>query len=332
MIGIYKDDFLQYLKDNLGDKLKISRKNIICPCPWCEFQKDKNHYHLYISLEAPIFHCFHGGCERGGVLAKFISKIEGHDISDAFIDKEKMQEISKQKEVFVVKDEKLKTVHVPQLRPDKFLYKDMYVKKRLKFSNIPTRMIKGLVYDVHSLIEMNNIPIDETLFRLKDYLHSNFVGFLTENQTAVMFRNIDHSHSMKFFKMKIQFPSFLDYYRLPGGNKESNKVVLAEGIFDIYTEHIYDFLKLRSDVRLYASVLSSKYAGLIQSLVYHEQVFRPDVIILSDRGVEERYYQNLQHYNKHVINSLAVYYNKTGKDFNTTPVTPVRIDIRRRTR
>jgi len=332
LIGIYKDDFLEYLKDNLGDHLKITSKNIIVPCCWCEFKQEKDHYHLYISLEAPIFHCFHAGCERGGTLDKFLRHIEGHDISDVFIDKNKMQEMAKQREILTTSDEKLKTVAIPQLDKNRFPYKEMYVKKRMKFANIPTRMLKGLIYDVESFISMNNIPIDETLFKLKDYLHNNFVGFLTEHNSAVMFRNVDHSHTMKFFKMKIQFPKFLDYYRLPGGNKTSNKIVLAEGIFDIFTEHIYDFLKLKSKVRLYASVLSSKYQGLIQSLVYHEQIFRPDIIILSDRGVEQSYYENLQYYNKHIINSLAVYYNKTGKDFNTTPVTPVRIDIRRRTR
>jgi len=332
MIGIYKDDFIDYLKDNLGDKIKTSTKNIICPCPFCEFQQEKDHYHLYISLEAPIFHCFHAGCEKGGTLDKFVRQIEGHDISDAFVDKDKLKEITTQKDILKTTDEKLKNIQLPQLNPDKFIYKDMYVKKRLKFSNIPTRMIKGLIYDVYSFLEMNNIPTDETLFKVKDYLHTNFVGFLTEHNTAVMFRNVNHSQTMKFFKLKIQFPNFLDYYHIPGGDKKSNKIVLAEGIFDIFTEHIYDILKLRSNVRLYASVLSSKYQGLIQSIVYHEQIFRPDVIILSDRGIDENYYRNLQHYNKHIINSLAVYYNKTGKDFNTTPVTPVRIDIRRRSK
>ena len=69
---------------------------------------------------------------------------------------------------------------------------------------------------------------------------------------------------------------------------------------------------------------------MIQSIVYNEQLFRPDVVILSDRGIEEDQYRKLQHYNKHIINSLSVYYNKTGKDFNTTPVTPVRVEIKRR--
>ena len=87
MIGIYQDSFKQYLEDNLGE-YKLTVRNIITKCPWCEFGQEKDHYHLYISLEAPICHCFHAGCEKGGKLSKFLSKVAGHDISDAFVDKQ----------------------------------------------------------------------------------------------------------------------------------------------------------------------------------------------------------------------------------------------------
>ena len=90
MIGIYQDEFVDYLKNKLGDHIKTSSKNIICPCPWCEYGEDKNHYHMYISIEIPIFHCFHANCEQSGSLKKFLSKLEGHDISDEFIDKDKL--------------------------------------------------------------------------------------------------------------------------------------------------------------------------------------------------------------------------------------------------
>jgi len=327
MIGIYQDSFIDYLKEHLGVDPKITNKNIIIPCCWCEYGQEKDHYHLYIGLDAPIFHCFHGGCEIGGVLSKLMRKIAGHDISDTFIDKEKIKENEKLKNIFVEKDEKLKGIKLPKIKPEMFPAKELYLQRRLKFSNIRSETIKGLIYDVHEFINMNNIPVNESLFRLRDYLHNNFVGFLTEYNTTAMFRNIDNSHTMKFFKLKIQTSNFLDFYRLPGNNYKSSKIVLAEGIFDIFSEHIYDFTNIKSDVRLYASVLSSKYLGLIQSIVYHEQLFRPDVIILSDRGIKIEEYKKLKYYNQHIINTLSIYYNKTGKDFNETPVTPERIVV-----
>ena len=275
---------------------------------------------MYISLEAPIFHCFHGGCEVGGVLAKFMKKLAGHDNSDDFVDRSRVKEVKTQK---VFKEQEHIKVRIPKLKPREFPMKELYIRKRLKFANISLKRIKGLIFDVHEFINMNQIPVDETLFRLRDYLHNNFVGFLTDHGSTVMFRNFDHSHSMKFFKLKVEWQPFLDYYKLPGLDKRSNKIVLAEGIFDIFSEHIYNNLNMK-DIRLYASALSSKFISLIQSIVFHEQIFRPNVIILSDRGIDLDYYKKMKYFNRHIIDTLSVYYNKTGKDFNDTPVTPVR--------
>jgi hypothetical protein len=327
MIGIYQDEFIEYLKQKLGDHIKVSSKNIICPCPFCEFGEDKNHYHMYISIEIPIFHCFHSNCERSGSLKKFLRKLEGHDISDEFVDKEKLSEITKQKKIFSDQEVIQSNIILPQINSSKFMLKDMYIKQRLKFSRTSINLIKGLIFDVNAFIEMNDIIVDETLFRLKDYLQSNFVGFLTENNSTVIFRNIDSSHSLRFYKLKIQQSNFLDYYKLPGNNKNSKKIVLAEGIFDIFTEHIFDTLNIKNDVKLYASALSSKYISLVHSIIFHEQVFQPDIIILSDRGIGINYYKKIKKYNKHIINRLEVYYNKTGKDFNDTPVTPIKYAI-----
>jgi hypothetical protein len=322
MIGIYQDTFIDYLKRKLGDRIKITNKNIICPCPWCEFGKDKDHYHLYIGIDIPIFHCFHAGCEKKGSLKKLFSRIEGYDISETFVDKTKLAEIVKNKNIFKDKEASRLKIYTPAIDVSKFMLKDMYIKQRLKFSRTPSTAIKGLIFDVEEFIRINNIPVGESLFRLKDYLQSNFVGFLTENQSTAIFRNIDHTHSMSFFKMKIQQNNFLDYYKLPGNNKNSNKIVLAEGIFDIFTEHIFDTLNIKNDVKLYASALSSKYLALIQSIIFHEQIFQPEVIILSDRGISLDYYKKMKKYNKHIIDRITLYYNKTGKDFNDTPVTP----------
>lgn len=324
MIGIYQDNFIDYLKDNLGDHIKVSAKNIICPCPFCEYQKEKDHYHMYISLEAPMFHCFHASCEQSGNLKKFLKKIEGHDISDVFVDKKRLEELSKQREIFVDKEKESFKVMIPPLNKNRFINKDLYIKKRLKFADVPSNRIKGLIYDVNTFIDQNNIPIDETLFRLKDYLHSNFVGFLTEHNSTVMFRNINDNDTMRFFKLKVQQTNFVDYYRLPGNNPTSNKIVLSEGIFDIFSEHIFDSLNIKDGVRLYASALSSKYLSLIFSIIFHEQIFQPEIIILSDRGIERDYYKRMKYFNKYIIQKLSVYYNKTGKDFNDIPVTPIK--------
>ncbi len=327
MIGIYQDSFTDYLKNKLGDYLKITSKNIIVACPWCEYQKEKDHYHMYISLEAPIFHCFHASCEESGTLRKFLRRLEGHDISETFVDKKQFEEISRKKKIFVDREEGKIKISTPKLNKERFVEKEFYIKKRLKFASIPTSRIKGLIYDVDKFIEMNSIPVDETLFRLRDYLHNNFIGFLTEHNSTVIFRNVDHKHTMSFYKLKVQQSNFVDYYKLPGNSPQSNKIVLAEGIFDIFSEHIFDSINIKNDVKLYASALSSKYLSLIHSIIFHEQVFQPEVIILSDRGIERKYYKKIKYFNKHIIDKMTVYYNKEGKDFNETPVVPIKFVI-----
>jgi len=328
MIGIYQDTFIDYLKKNLGDHIKITSKNIIAPCPYCEYQKDKKHYHLYISLDTPIFHCFHAICEKRGTLRKLFSKIEGKDISDNFIDEEKLKEYQK-KRIFTERDDEI-DIQLPPLSKQVFPYKADYVRKRLKFADIPLESLKGLIFDVNAFIELNRIPVDETLFRIKDYLHNNFIGFLTEHNSMVMFRNVDDSQEFRFYKLFIQKNPFVDYYKLDGYGKGKTQIVLAEGIYDIFTEHIFDNLNIKSDTAFYASVQSSNYSVIVKSIVYYEQIFRPDVIILSDNNITLNQYENLYTYNGHIINTLKVYYNKTGKDFNESPLTPVKYIVKKR--
>ena len=322
MIGIFNDSFLKYLEDNDLEP-KVTSKNIIIKCPWCEYGKDKDHYHMHISLEAPIFHCFHATCEQKGILKKLIKKIEGHEISNDFVNIEKLEEFEKKRTVFIDGDKSI-NVYLPPIDEDKFINKQLYLKKRFKFANISMSQVKGLIFDIDDFFKNNNIQMNDTLTRLKDYLHSNFIGFLSENQCKVIFRNIDDEQSMRYFKLTLKNELFNDYYKINGGNPNSNQIVLAEGIFDIFSASLFDILNLRNSTKTYASVLSSKYASLIQSLVFHEQIFRPDVVILSDNGIPLSQYKKLRKFNNHIINSLTVYYNKAGKDFNDTPVIPVK--------
>lgn len=317
MIGIYEDSFLDFLKENLDDPVQVKKKNIVCRCPWCEYGKEKDHYHLWISIEAPIFHCFHGGCEQSGRLGKLIRKIQGSDISDKFVDKEKIREA---KPIFTDLEES--KIILPEIDEHKFSQKAFYLKKRLKFAKQNLENIKGLIFDVDAFIEKNQIPVDPTLFRIREFLHTNFVGFLTRNKHVAIFRNIDEKSDFRYYKLKINDSKFLDYYTISGGNPNSNKIILAEGIFDIFTEQIFDSLNLRKDTRLYASSLSSRFDALAKSIVFDEQIFRLDVVILSDRGVDFKFYKWMKKNNSHIINNMVVYLNKTGKDFNDTPVTP----------
>lgn len=328
MIGIYQDDFVEYLKDNLGEPVDIKTKNIVCRCPWCEYGKPfDRHFHCWISIEAPIFNCFEGGCNHSGSIWKLVKKISGTDISAKFVDKEAIkQNLKNQTKIGkpVIKSVPFK---IPVLNEPLFSHKSSYIKQRLKFSKQDLSSLKNLVFDINTFIDINNVVVDEKLFRVRDYLHSNFVGFVTENFSTLILRNIDHFSEFKFFKLDLQETNFLDYYKIRGGNINERNIVLSEGIFDILTEHIFDDLKIRDKVSLYAAALSTSYKSLIKSIIYNEQLFQPNVHILSDRDVKIDYYKKLKKFNSHLFKSITVYYNKAGKDFNNRTVSVEKIII-----
>ena len=160
------------------------------------------------------------------------------------------------------------------------------------------------------------------MIKLKDFLHANFLGFVSEHNSIVMFRNVDPSSSFKHFKLQLNQNHFADYYKVDGLNPKSNHVVIGEGIYDIFSEHIFDNLNIKRDVKLYAASFSGAFISIIKSLAFYEQMFRMNVTILSDIDVKLENYVKLKRFNSHIIDKLTVYYNKTGKDFNDTPLVP----------
>lgn len=318
-IGIYNDSFLDYLEQNLGT-VKTNPKNIITKCPWCDVGTTTTKSHLWISMTDPIFHCFRGGCNQSGLIYKLTQKIEGNDTSNKYVNQEQLKNLKVEKVKFEKNIFKPKDIILPALRDDCFALKSLYIRKRFKFANIPLSTVPGLIFDIDELIKINNIQLDEKVMRFKDYLQTNFVGFLTENRSCVSLRNIDSKSEFRYYKLNLQQSQLLDYYKLFGNRRDSNHIVMAEGIFDIYTEHIYNVLGLKNTVRSYIAALSTSYLAAIKSIIFNEQVFRPIIHILSDREIPISYYEKMMKYNKHLIKSLYVYYNKTGKDFNDTPI------------
>lgn len=319
MIGIYQDEIINYLKDNLGGSVSTNSKNIICRCPWCENEKSTTgHYHLWISIDTPIFHCFY--CQKSGIIKKLFEKIEGKDKSTQYVDNSKIKDSIKRKINFTKVVDKKREILIPKINEDEFAYKSLYVKKRLSFTINDISSLKGMVFNFYEFVRINNLKLDEKQANMAQFLQTNFVGFVTENQSKIVFRNIDPSSSFRFYKIHLQESQFMDYYRLRGGNKNSNDIIVAEGIFDILSEHIFDYTKLKSSCLLYAAALSTSYQSLIKSIAFNEQLFRINLHILSDRNIDIPFYRQLKKYNKHIIESIIIYYNKRGKDFNDVPI------------
>lgn len=319
MIGIYEDKFIDYLKRNLG-YTKITGKNIVVPCIYCEYPKQKEHYHLHIGLYEPIFHCFHGGCDKSGTIRKLISAIHGHDISGQFVNKKHFENL-KQKKLEQI-DKIYDDFILPELSPNRFPLKCMYIRKRMKFLDLSLENIGGLIFDIDAFMSLNKIWVTDKLAKLLPYLQNNFVGFIMRHGGYIIFRNIDKNSAFRYYKYPLQETPFLDYYMIKGSKPDSQVVVLAEGIFDILTERHFDHLGIADETKLFASVNAANYVNLMKSIIFHEKVFTPRWIILSDHGIKLSYFRILKKKHPYLFikGESLVYYNKNGKDFNDTPV------------
>jgi len=329
MIGVYRDSFIDMLKETLGDPIKITNKNIICRCPWCEMGMDEDHYHLWISKHAPIFNCFHCGetSPAKGPITKLIAKITGQDSFDKYVDKTKIEEMRKTAvsvENKVIEKQPLK---YPEFNENIFPYKTEYLKNRLKYADIELSTLPGVVFDISMFCHINNIVLDSVVSANLTHFQNNFVGFITENHTTLILRNIDPKSEFRYYKFKFGESRFLDYYKLSGVKPESTHIVLGEGIFDIYSDYIFNLTGLKDSVAFYASANSNKYMSVINSILYHEQIFRPNIHILSDKGIELDFYKRVAYYLRYCLESMTVYYNKLGKDFNDTPCEVEKIPI-----
>jgi len=329
MIGIYNDSFGEYIKTHLGD-YKVTANNIICTCPWCEYgKKNRDHNHLYISLDKPIFNCFKAGCNMSGSLKKLVNQITGTQIYNTFIDDKELKKLHNYKKLNC-KSSKIvlnKKFLIPPIFIGEYPIKENYVRRRLQYASIDIRNIHGLIFDVDKFILYNNLKLllSKSDEKMLSFLQNNFIGFITENHSTVVFRNTDLTSDFRYYKMALQKNDLLDYYKLTHHISDSNLVVIGEGIFDIFNDHIFDYLGFRDKAFGYYCAMSNRFESLVKSIAFYDNIYDPDLIILSDNNVSLNYYKKMKKRLKNLCSSIQIYYNLNGEDFGDTFCSPERI-------
>jgi len=329
MIGIYQDSFGEFIEEHLG-KYKLTSTNLICKCPWCDYhKKGSSRDHLYIALDKPIFNCFRAGCGKSGTVRKFIKQISGTYIRDKYISEDEMQKIHHNKKINF-KDSKLdlfRKFALPDIVQNKFPLKESYLSQRLQYFQFDLENIKGLIFDVKEFIKINDLSnsISKSDIKMLDFLQENFIGFMTENNSMVVFRNIDVFSEFRYYKLNLQYDDLLDYYKITHNIDNSNLIVIGEGIFDIFNEHIFDYLGLRKKAFGYYCALNNRFESLIKSIAFYDNIYKPEVVILSDKNVNLKYYKQMKRRLKNICSEIMVCYNEYGDDFGDTFCSPERI-------
>jgi len=325
------DRLRQILKDkNLY--VKENSKNIIAICPICgDHPNPAKKGHLWISTDPsiPVAHCFIGN-HPAVTINQLIYDITGDKgISESIISKEEIKK--SQKEASIKRSNKLKEFEIPELSAKAHQRKEWYIRKRSN-NQLTSKDIPNLIFDFKEFFNCNHLQnvAEEKVGTFIDILQKNYIGIVTRNNTMLWCRNCDSSAIYKFQKIVLQESSLslLDYIYLPGGDPASDKVVLAEGPFDIIGEYATDSLRLRSKARIYAAGLSFSYPALLKSVCYDETLFRSSVTILSDDNKKPYLYKKLKRQHAYLINKVKLFYNNhPGGDFGSFPVKPFEVRI-----
>jgi len=312
-----------YVKDTSNGK------NIISICPICgDHPNPSKKGHLYISTDPsiPLAHCFYSSCVSS--ISELVKKITGDkNLANEVISKDEEKKSKYTNKVLSSNKSRTREFNIPELDKVKYKHKSDYLEKRC-MNRLKSEDIPNIIFDFKSFFDINKLDLvgDGKVLSMKEYniLCDHHVGFLSKHNTTIYCRSCRDDIWMKFKKLSLQSDNLhlLDYWSIPGGNINSNTVVLSEGNFDILGEYVSDSLNIKDSVRVFASGNSFTYSSLLKSVCFDENLYRCNVIILSDIDKEPKWYIKFKNENSHVIESLQIWGNKNGKDFGTFPIKP----------
>lgn len=324
---------MNLLRDHLNTKTGLayfSSNEIITLCPNCEkdrFNTSRKHGHLYISTENPIFKCFR--CSFKGIVSKVLKQFElnikdyyDSDVfnfdwikndTDKFFCNEIEQNIS-------IKDCNIGDV-------GNYIEKINYLNNRIKsFDSNSLLLDTDIILNIKHFLSINNIELTDKKDSFKKYLYENFIGFLCRRNSLLICRNIDPNSNFRYFKINLRNIYFKDFFSRDLNNKYNNKIILCEGVFDLLNilnnEKTKDII---DNACIIATALNNDYTNTLISVLDYVKMTYADVIIFSDRDMNESDYMNI--YYNNTVKSLTLYYNEFEKDFGTSNINPIKVPI-----
>lgn len=335
------NDFVNYFVDVLKENLKVynmnaSKTEFVVRCPYCgDSIKDPNHTHLYIELDNT--QCFRYYCQKcatsGIVNAEFLKDIN-------VIDYNLINEIEKINKKFKYNSKSTKTKSIngnlkingikrrkslilPPFTNKKLENKKYeYISDRYSFELSPNEFINDykVIFSFKNFVEANEIDFLNANDYMLSKLSKEYVGFLSMDESYIIFRNIDKKcdkkHRYYMYNIFNDDDGKRFYTTKSKVDMLSPKItlIMAEGPFDIIGIREY-FYKDKTDNTIFLSVNGKGY-NLIINYFARLGFLDMDIHIYSDSDVNIGLYKHLRKISSVMMNNdIRIFYNVLGKDY-----------------
>lgn len=296
-------------------------------CPYCgDTQKNFNDGHLYIKINPNdnlpiVYNCFK--CPAHGVLK--YDDLELLGVEDVSF-KQDMQSLNKSADKFSSYDYQVKDLFFEYKIPEiNGIKKIVYIEDRLgiQLSNDDIKNTK-IITSLKDFLLLNDINYVTCKPNFAKLLDRDYVGFLNNNNSYILFRDITNSNKISWFKYPItneskgqrnfySISSEIDLY-----TKDKITINLSEGIMDCLSI-AYNIHENKLDNSLNIAICGKFYVNVIKYLIgmgfvgnnicmniYSDNDHTDDTSIEYYRKVFKRF--------SFLFGELNVYYNMLSKD------------------
>jgi hypothetical protein len=332
----FKQYFINVLQKNVKPcNTNTGKTELIIRCPYCgDSTKDERHAHMYIGLDKDSYFPFY--CQRcastGVVDMGFLKDINVIDATlfnniekinkEAKFDKTKVKKSTDNDYKFTVEDND-KNLELPLFSNKKVEQKKYeYINNRYSFDLHPDIYVSKykVIFSFKNFIELNDINFLNANDYMISKLSKNYIGFLSADQSYIIFRNIDPECSKKE-----------RYYMYNIFDKQNGKrfytidcmadllspkitLVLSEGPFDIIG--IKEYMYKDTDKNIIFASVNGKGYNLVINHFARMGFLNMDIEIYSDKDVPITKYKQLREYCPSMKNNkVRIWYNKLEKDY-----------------
>ena len=311
-----------------------AKTEVMINCPLCKREGHEDHgHHMYISLGykgAPQYNCFKDSTHKGLLTKEALSSLVDNPvlINDDLMDKLKSNSKREYSKVrYTIRNNGKYNFKVsPYIREEDEL-KRQYICKRLGLNLSFDELLKDkIVFSLTNLIKYNYINQLTRNEYIINCLDKYFVGFLTNNNSSIIFRNITsgdiklpESISDRYVKYKLfNNNPFFGYYIIPSlcNLYDMIQIHLAEGTFDILSV-FYNLRDANRNNNVYISIGGNTYEKVIEYCICELGIVNAEFHIYIDNDIKKYVLPNIQRTFKNLEINIWIHVNTfTGeKDF-----------------